>query len=757
MDKTPENELNSFPCLNRDLSWVDFNERVLNEGLRKDLPLLERFRFFSIVSSNFDEFFMVRVAALKRMLNSDAAGMTVDPSGLTTAQQLKAVCEKVHSIMDRQYECLRSEIFPGLAKNGLTLLRPDSCSVPQLDFLDSYFVGQVYPVLTPLRLEDDKPMPFIESRLLHAAFLLEPEPGQGAKQSGEGSPPENTETDSPDIPNAPHTEHKVIVPLPPVLDRIIWLPDPGSMTANGEKEKLQMVLLEDVIVTWGAYLFPGYRVKESMLFKINRDADFSVDEQRDEDFIEAMVEVLEDRGKSDVIRMVYSPGSVRLRDELARRFSLDGEYLYEVDGPINTGELMELVNVAGFEELIEKPWKIYQSTDFSEEAPVWDRISQGDVMLHLPYQSFDPVVRFFQEAANDPQVISIKTALYRTGGAIPGTGGNYSSSSYSPVVKALEQAAVNGKHVTALVELKARFDEERNISWANRLEKAGVIVVYGLSRLKVHSKISMVLRRENDRIKRYVHLSTGNYNDRTAKYYEDICLFTCRDDIGYDAGLLFNMLTGYSTIQSMMRLTVAPTSLKRRFLDLIEREANRSRHKYPAKIMAKFNSLTDVDVINALYAASCAGVKISLCVRGICTLIPGIPGVSENIRVISVIDHYLEHSRIYYFANGGAEEIYLASADWMTRNLEHRVELMFPIQDEKMRNELREIINDYFLDNCQASTLDNRGVWTRIIPAEGEKPFRVQKEMLLRAARAGENPGPVKLDYTVRRSPTLTQ
>jgi len=478
-----------------------------------------------------------------------------------------------------------------------------------------------------------------------------------------------------------------------------------------------------------------------------------VDEQRDEDFVEAMVEVLEGRGKSDVIRMVYSPGSKRLRDELAARFLLDADYLYEVDGPINPFDFMELANVAGLEDLIEKPWKIHQSPDFSEDTPLWDRISQGDVMLHLPYQSFDPVVRFFREAANDPQVISIKTALYRTGGAIPGTGA--SSSSYSPIVRALEQAALNGKHVTAVVELKARFDEERNISWANRLERAGVIVVYGLSHLKVHSKISMVLRRENDRIRRYVHLSTGNYNDRTAKYYEDICLFTCREDIAYDAGLVFNMLTGYSTIQSMARLSVAPTALKRRFLELIEREANRSRHKYPARIMAKMNSLTDVDVIKALYDASCAGVKISLCVRGICTLIPEIPGVSENIRVVSVIDHYLEHSRIYYFANGGADELYLASADMMPRNLEKRVEILFPVQDEKLRAELHDILSDYFRDNSHASVLGKNGVWSRQTP-QGEKPFRAQKEMLSRAARTGENPDPVKQEYTVRRSSPIT-
>jgi len=327
------------------------------------------------------------------------------------------------------------------------------------------------------------------------------------------------------------------------------------------------------------------------------------------------------------------------------------------------------------------------------------------------------------------------------------------SSAFSPVVRALEQAALSGKHVTALVELKARFDEERNISWANRLEKAGVIVVYGLSHLKVHSKITMVMRRENDRIKRYVHLSTGNYNDRTAKYYEDVCLFTCREDIAYDAGILFNMLTGYSTVNQMMRLTSAPSGLKRRFLELIEREANRSRHKYPSKITAKMNSLTDIDIIKALYSASCAGVKISLCVRGICTLIPGIPGVSENIRVISIIDHYLEHSRIYYFANGGAEELYLSSADWMTRNLERRVELLFPVQDEKIKAELHDILNDYFRDNCQASVLGGNGTWTRPVRNEKENVFRIQKEMLSRAAKASEKADPVKLEYTVRRSP----
>jgi len=763
LNNGPQSQL---PYLSRDISWVDFNERVMKNGLRDELPLLERFRFLSIVTSNFDEFFMVRAAALKRMQRTEG-GNTNDPSGLTAEQQLKIISDKAHSIINTQYEYIRSVIFPGLAKNGLSLLRPDSWSVPQLDFLNSFFAGQIYPVLTPLRLEDDKPVPFIESRSLNAAFLLEPE-----------------KTDASDP--LQQNELKVIVPLPSVLNRLVWLPEDisdnknintsadnsSANTETDQNENLCFALLEDVITTWGAYLFPGYRVKESMMFKINRDADFSVDEQRDEDYVEAMVEVLEDRGSSEVIRMVYSPGSETLKNELARRFLLNensepelysdenslhaNDFLYEVDGPLNPVDFLELTNVANMEKLIEKPWKIIKSSDLIDDSSagsIWDRISHSDVMLHFPYQSFDPVIRFFQDAASDPQVVSIKTALYRTGGAIPGVGTHSGLSSLSPVVRALEQAALNGKHVTAVVELKARFDEERNISWANRLEKAGVIVVYGLSRLKIHSKITLVLRRENDRIKRYVHLSTGNYNARTAKYYEDICLFTCREDIAYDAGILFNMLTGYSAVQPMSRLTIAPTGLKRRFLDLIEREANRAQHNYPAKITAKMNSLTDVDIVKALYAASQAGVKISLCVRGICTLIPGIKGVSENIRVISIIDHYLEHSRIYYFFNGGAEELYLASADWMTRNLEHRVEILFPVQDEKIRAEIIDMLGDYFRDNCNASVLDSRGDWTQLSPGLGEIVYRVQKGMQYRASRSGDIPEPAKMEYTVRRSP----
>ena len=483
-----------------------------------------------------------------------------------------------------------------------------------------------------------------------------------------------------------------------------------------------------------------------MLFKVNRDADFSVDERRDEDFIEAMEEVLENREKSKAVRMVFSPGSVKLKDKLAKYLGLENDDLFEVEGPLNPANFLELANIEGFENLREKPWKIHKTPGFSDDVPIWDSLSRGDVMLHFPYQSFDPVIRFFQEAATDPQVISIKTTLYRTGG------GTETPQTISPVVRALEQAAANGKHVTALVELKARFDEGRNISWANRLEKAGVIVVYGLSRLKVHSKLSVVMRREHERVKRYVHLSTGNYNDKTAKLYEDICLFTCREDIAYDTGLFFNTITGYSTKQTMRRLVTAPFVLKSRLLELIGREAKRSAQNYPCKIMVKCNSLTNIEIIDALYNASRAGVKIFLCVRGICSLVPGVPGQSENIKVISIIDHYLEHSRMYYFSNGGTEELYLSSADLMSRNLNRRVEMMFPVQDDKLRTEFIDRLNTYFRDNCQARVLHPDGSWERPEPVPGETPLRIQKEMLSRAARESDNPDPVQREYIVRRS-----
>jgi polyphosphate kinase len=687
---------------NRDISWIDFNGRVLEEGLRRDLLPLDRLRFLSIVSSNFDEFFMVRVAAMKQARRS---GAPPDLSGLSPEEQLAVTGEKVRAIVKRQYDCLREEVFPALAGGGLELIRPGGYSESQKDYLESRFIQDILPILTPLRIEDDKPLPTIGNLGVHVAFLLSGETGD---------------------------EPVAVIRIPSALDRMVWLPPEND-------GKTRWTLLDDMVITWGAYLFPGYRVKETLIFKLTRDADVSVDEKRDEDFIEAMAEVLVGRETSLPVRMTYSPGSVRLRDELARRLDLEAGDLYEIDGPLDLKTLAELGSVRGFEQFKKKPPPVYRNPAFAGDEPLWDRINQGDVMLHLPYESFDPVVRFFQDAAEDPQVISIKTALYRTSGD-------------SPIVRALEKAARNGKHVTAVVELKARFDEGQNISWANRLEKAGVIVVYGLARLKVHAKISLVIRRESGGIRRYTHLSTGNYNDRTAKQYGDIGLFTSDDDIAFDASLVFNMITGYSGILRTRNLIVAPTALKDNLLQRIERETKRSSQEYPGKILAKMNALADREVIDALYRASQAGVKIFLNVRGICMLVPGLPGLSENIRVVSIVDHYLEHSRICYFANGGAEEFFLSSADWMTRNLERRVELMFPVIQENLKRQIYAILETYFEDNCQARQLVPDGAWRLLCPPPGDPSVKAQAVFLKRAASAAR-PWASREEFIVRRSP----
>ncbi|MDR2096462.1 MAG: polyphosphate kinase 1 [Treponema sp.] len=704
---------------NRDLSWIDFNRRVLEEGLRKDIPPLERFRFLSIVSSNLDEFFMVRIAAIKRAIRSP--GCAQDPSGLNPTEQLRLASARIRLIFKELYDCLEHDVFPALAGNNLELIRPHSYTPTQKAYLESLFMREIYPILTPLRLNDEERMPAIESMRLQAAFLLS---FQDQQKDGSGA----VETLHPEG----GQELISIIRIPQVLDRIIWLP----RISGGQS---QWALLDDLILTWGSRLYPGCQVKECMLFKVNRDADFSVDERRDEDFIEAMEEVLVNRESSMAVCMIYSPGSARLRDELAQRLGIGELDLYECGGPLGLEGLLNLVSVQGFDQLKETPWKIYANPTVPPDQPLWERISRGDILLHLPYESFDPVVRFFQDAANDPQVISIKTALYRTSGN-------------SPIIRALEEASLNGKHVTAMVELKARFDEERNISWANRLEKAGVIVIYGLARLKVHAKISVVIRREHNRIKRYVHLSTGNYNDGTAKLYDDISLFTAHEEIAYDAGLFFNMITGYSVIQSTRKLVIAPTSLKRRLLELIGRETERASQEYSGCIMAKMNALADIDIIKALYRASQAGVKVLLCVRGICQLVPGIPGLSENIQVVSIIDHYLEHSRIFFFANGGSEEIYLSSADWMPRNMEKRVELMFPVLDEGIKRKVQAILGAYFRDNCQARQLSADGVWKLRHPS-GEEPFRAQSAFQAQAAQAIGGHWSSLQEFVIRRSP----
>ena len=719
----------SSPFFNRELSWLDFNERVLEEGLRKDLPALDRFKFLSIAAANLDEFFMVRVAAIKR---SQKSGGAKEVSGVLPNELLRQISHKVRSVKERLSAAFVDEVFPNLAQGGLSLLRPNQWSQQQYEYLQSLFAREVYPLLTPLRMPEEDRLPTIDNYSIHAAFLLEADNSQAwAKNSS--------------LPQ----EHISIMRIPSALDRVIWLPEtelpvetlfPMEIIPDSTRQ-CRFVLLEDLVQTFSNLLYPGFTIKESLVFKINRDADISVDEKRDEDFIEAMEEVLEGRDHSKPIRLVYMPGSLKILNALASRLTLEETDLYEVLYPINPLKLHELFLSRGFDHLREKAWKIYPHHVLHKDEPIWDSIKAGDVLLHLPYQSFDPVVRFFQEAAEDPQVAAIKTTLYRTSGE-------------SLVVRALEQASLAGKHVTAVVELKARFDEGQNISWAHRLEKAGVIVVYGVAHLKIHAKATIVMRREHGRIKRYAHLSTGNYNEKTARLYEDLALFSAREDIVYDTGILFNMITGYSAIQATGRLVIAPTALKRRILDLISRETNRSSPEAPGKIMAKMNALADPEIIWALYRASQMGVTVLLNVRGICMLTPGVKGLSDNIRVVSIIDRYLEHSRMYYFANGGDEEIYLASADWMTRNLERRVELMFPLLQEDTKKAALETLQAYFKDNCQAWLLDAQGAWTRLTPAPGVKPFRAQAFFHARAgeAVAGNSKGATQGEFVVRRS-----
>jgi polyphosphate kinase len=665
----------------RELSWLDFNERVLEEALRQDLPLLERYKFLTIVSSNFDEFFMVRMAAMKRAIRHKN---TAHPSSGRAIEDLYLQAQKkAQTIIKRQYDCLLNDVLPSLAKNGLHLLFMNDWDEFQEEFIKHYFLDEVFPLLTPLRLDVGIP---IAGETLYAAFMLREN---------------DADKDGFNI---------AVVRIP--KDRIVMLPS----TSDGV---VRCFLLEDAIQRFASHLFPGYSIKEHILFKIDRDADFSVDEERDEDFMKAMEEVILNREHSRAMRMIYSAGSDFLRDALARHLELLPPELYLVPGPLNLANLAALYDtenfgVSGFEKLKNVFMKSIDVFSNDDEKTLWERISTNDILLHFPYESFNPVLSFFSDAARDPSVKAIKTTLYRTSGD-------------SPVVQSLKEAALNGKQVTAIVELKARFDEERNINWAKDLERAGVTVIYGLARLKVHAKTALVVRREGGGLRSYLHLSTGNYNDKTARMYADLCLFTANTDFVRDAELFFNMITGYSSAEKTRRLVIAPLTLKKRLIELIERETEHASLGQDALIRAKMNALADTDVIDALYRASCADVKILLNVRGVCTLIPGLSGLSKNIKVVSIIDYFLEHSRIIFFENGGNTELYLSSADWMTRNLERRVELMFPVLDASIKHRLSVILDSFFKDNCQAHALGADGVWKRLRPASGEKCFQVQK------------------------------
>jgi polyphosphate kinase len=658
---------------NRELSWLEFNDRVLREGISDEVPLLERVKFLSIVSSNLDEFFLVRVAGL---MQARAAGVVrLDPAGMSPAGQLTAISQRVHRMVEEQTEGVR-HVLAKLAEHGLTVLQPRDLSADQRLFLHAHFTREILPVLTPLAVQELNPPPLLPGLQWYVAAVVS-------------------------TPRGDHTagERIVVVPVPSQFPRWISLP---------AAEGVCLARLEDVIAANAAAVFPGSEIMATAAFRITRDADVTVDSDERDDMLEVMEQAVLTRRRRPAVRLQISPRpDRRVIEWLTQWLNLGPEEVYEVDVSLDAAALMSLATWPGFEKLKNADWPPQPPRDLLGSDDLWEAVQEHDVLLFHPYEGFEPVVRLVEQAADDPQVLAIKQTLYRTSGD-------------SPIVRALGRAAQNGKEVTVLVELRARFDEARNIQWARRLEDAGCHVIYGIVGYKTHAKALLIIRRQPNRIQRYVHLATGNYNDRTARLYSDLGLMTADRDIASDVAAFFNLLTGVSETQDWSKITIAPTGLQQRFIDLIDREIHASTPDRPGLIMAKVNSLQDVKVCRALYRASQSGVKVLLNVRGICVLRPGVEGVSETIEVRSIVDRYLEHARIFYFRNGGHEEVYLSSADWMVRNLTKRLEILFPVTDPNLVRRLIDLLNTFFADNVKARRLRNDGTYESV-PREGPR------------------------------------
>lgn len=673
--------------INRELSWLEFNERVLEEAGDSLNPLLERLNFLSIVSSNLDEFFMVRVASLIEQVQANFD--KPDFSGLSPREQVKRITLRVHQMVKDQYECF-TELNERLKEENIVILRPNELEKEQVEFIKNYFDKNVYPVLTPMVVDSSRPFPLIMNKSLNIALFVDG--------------------------NESEIDIFATVQVPAVLGRIIELPT-VSMSSKA------YVLLEDIIKMNISDVFRGHSIKDMACYRITRNADLSIDEEGAEDLLEAIEQSVKNRKWGEAIRIEIehdmNSGLVNvLKEELEASF---GE-IYTIQGPIDMSFLSKLSSLINREDLKYPSHKPVPVPEFLSSEDIFETIAKQDILVNHPYQSFSCVVDLVRLAARDPKVLAIKQTLYRVSGN-------------SPIVKALMEAAENGKQVTVLVELKARFDEENNIIWAKRLEKAGCHVIYGLLGLKTHGKILLIVRNEEDGIKRYVHMGTGNYNDVTANFYTDMGLFTSNPYIGEDASALFNMLSGYSTIDDMNKLYIAPTGLRKKFLALIKREEVNASKGKRAHIVVKINSLVDKEIIEALYKASIAGVKIQCIVRGICCLRPGVKNVSENISVRSIVGRFLEHSRVFYFYNDGEEAIYLSSADWMNRNLDRRVEIMFPVEEEKSRNKIKNYLEVCLKDNVKARVLTAEGIYVRSKCEENEELINSQDYFSKKAAK----------------------
>ena len=672
---------------NRELSWILFNKRVLNEARDKQNLLFERLKFLSITASNLDEFFMVRVASLKDMVNAEYTKK--DIAGLTPKQQLEKLNVATHELVNLQYSTYNRSLYPLLAQNGLQLIsRHEELTKEQAEYVDTYFEESVYPVLTPMAVDSSRPFPLIRNKTLNIGALIS-----------------NRKKEKKELEFA-------TVQVPGVLPRVIEIPS--------KDEKKTIILLEEVIERNIGKLFLNYDIVCTYPFRIMRNADLSIEEDEAEDLLKEIEKQIKKRQWGQAIRLEVEAGvDKRLLKVLKEELDVEEEDIYRIDGPLDLTVLMKIYGLNGFEHLKVAKHVPQPVPEISEGDNIFEKIQKQDIFMHHPYQTFAPVVDFIRQAAKDSEVLAIKQTLYRVSGN-------------SPIIAALAQAAENGKQVTVLVELKARFDEENNIVWARKLEQAGCHVIYGLVGLKTHSKITLVVRREEDGIRRYVHLGTGNYNDATAKLYTDVGLFTCKESFGEDATAVFNMLSGYSEPLSWNKLAVAPLWLKDKFLYWIEREKKNAMAGEPARIIAKMNSLCDKDIIAALYEASAAGVQIDLIVRGICCLKVGIPGISENIRVRSIVGQFLEHSRIFYFENGGKPEIYCGSADWMPRNLERRVEILFPIEEDALKEKAYHILDGELRDTLKASVMLADGTYEKV-DRRGKESYSSQDAFALEA------------------------
>lgn len=653
---------------NRELSWLLFDQRVLNEARDKTIPLFERLKFLSITASNLDEFFMIRVASLKDMEN--AGYEKPDIAGMTPVQQLNALGEAIHGLVEVQYTTYNRSLLPLLKQNGLHIIaQHERLSKEESAYIDSYFEENVYPVLTPMAVDSSRPFPLIRNKSLNIGAMVRKKKTEGELEFA-------------------------TVQVPSVLNRVVELPSEGSVK--------KIILLEEIIERNIHKLFLNYDIVCAHPFRIMRNADLTIEEDEAADLLKEIEKQLKKRQWGQAIRLEVEAGmDRRLLKFIRKELNIEEQNIYEIDGPLDLTVLMKLYGLDGFSHLKTPKYNPQPVPELPAGCDIFEQIRKGDILLHHPYQSFMPVVDFIRQAARDSRVLAIKQTLYRVSGN-------------SPIIGALAQAAENGKQVTVLVELKARFDEENNIVWARMLEKAGCHVIYGLVGLKTHSKITLVVRREEDGIRRYVHLGTGNYNDATAKLYTDIGMLTCSEQVGEDATAVFNMLSGYSEPLFWNKLSLAPLWLKDKFLYLIRRETRYAQEGKPARIIAKMNSLCDRDIIEALYEASTAGVKIDLIVRGICCLKVGIPQISENITVRSIVGNFLEHSRIFYFENDEQYEIYCGSADWMPRNLERRVEILFPVEEQRLKEELLHILECQLKDNVKASVLKQDGSYERV-------------------------------------------